>query len=83
MEMTFRQKVEEAEKQRVHLPANSLEKEIFGVYGFFAVKENKEECFYIGKATNMVGRLLGSGGHVHDYLCGHFNKLVPQTIRIS
>ena len=37
--MTFRQKVEEAEKQRVHLPANLLEKEIFGVYGFFAVKE--------------------------------------------
>lgn len=80
--MTFRQKVEEAEKQRVHLPANLLEKEIVGVYGFFAVKENKEAmCFYIGKATNMVGRLLGPEGHVHDYLYGYFNKLVPQTIR--
>ena len=44
--MTFRQKVEEAEKQRVHLPANLLEKEIFGVYGFFAVKENKKN-FYV------------------------------------
>ena len=82
MRMTAKQKIEDAEKQRIHLPDNLLEKEIVGVYGFFATKENKKSCcFYIGKATNVVSRLLGSKGHLHYYLNGNLNKLVPQKIK--
>lgn len=82
MRMTVKQKIEEAKKQRIHLPGNLLEEEIVGVYGFFRLKDNeKPYCFYIGKATNMVSRLLGSKGHLHYYLNGNFGKLVPQKIK--
>lgn len=80
--MTREQKIEEAKKQRIYLPDNILEKEIVGVYGFFATKGNEKYCFYIGKATNMVSRLLDSnGGHLHEYLNGKFIKLVPKKIK--
>lgn len=82
--MTNEEKIEEAKKQRIYLPDDLLGEKIVGVYGFFATKENdgKKICFYIGKATNMVSRLLGSSsGHVHCYLRGYFKGLVPQLIK--
>lgn len=80
--MTFEQKIEEAKKQRIYMPDNLLEKEIVGVYGFFATKGNERRCcFYIGKATNIVSRLLGAKGHLHYYLKGKFSKLVPGNIK--
>lgn len=81
MGMTYEQKIEEAKKQRIYLPDNLLGKNIVGVYGFFATNENEEKCFYIGKATNMLARLLSSKGHVHYYLYRHFGKLVPDRIK--
>lgn len=81
MRMKYEQKIEEAKKQRIHLPTNLLRKNIVGVYGFFATNENERLCFYIGKATNMASRLLASTGHVHYYLYGHFGKLVPDKIK--
>lgn len=82
MRMTLEQKMEEAKKQRIYLPDNLLEKEIVGVYGFFAAKENESRyCFYIGKATNLAARLLGCKGHLHYYLNGNFSRLVPGTIK--
>jgi hypothetical protein len=51
------------------------------VYGFFAIKDEVEECFYIGKATNMAGRILGaSDGHVYMYLQQNMTKFVPRKI---
>lgn len=81
MRMTYEKKIEEAKKQRIYLPDNLLERNIVGVYGFFATKGNKEQCFYIGKATNMLARLLSSKGHVHYYLYEYFGKLVPEKIK--
>ncbi len=81
MRMTYEKKIEEAKKQRIYLPTKLLGKNIVGVYGFFATKENERQCFYIGKATNMASRLLASKGHVHNYLYGYFGKLVPDKIK--
>ena len=51
------------------------------MYGFFAIKDEVEECFYIGKATNMAGRILGaSDGHVYMYLQQNMTKFVPRKI---
>lgn len=81
MGMTYEKKIEEAKKQRIYLPDNFLKKDIVGVYGFFATKEDERQCFYIGKATNMVSRLLSPEGHVHHYLYKHFDWLVPNKIK--
>ena len=81
--MTLEQKIKAAEEQRIHLLDELLGKEIAGIYGFFAVKENEDAyCFYIGRATNMVGRLFGcDGGHLHLFLKEDYEKLVPQKIK--
>lgn len=84
MRMTREQKIEEAKKQRIYLPDNVLKKQIVGVYGFFATKENERRCcFYIGKSTDIASRLLDSEfkGHLHYYLKGEFSKLVPKNIK--
>ena len=39
-----------------------------GVYGFFAIKENEEIPFYIGKSNDIFTRMFG--GHIYDYLRG-------------
>ena len=41
---------------------------IRGVYGFFAIKENEEIPFYIGKSNDIFTRMFG--GHIYDYLRG-------------
>lgn len=81
--MTLAQKIDKAKDMNINLPSRLLDNDkIVGVYGFFAVKEDKEEyCFYIGKSTNIASRLLDSdGGHVYQYIKGHCSKLVPQKI---
>lgn len=79
MGMTYEEKIEAAKKQRIYLPANLLGKNIVGVYGFFAINGNDKQCFYIGKTTNMLSRLLDE--HVHNYLYGYFDMLVPNRIK--
>ncbi|MGO2564706.1 MAG: hypothetical protein ACTH8E_02885 [Brochothrix thermosphacta] len=84
MGKTFKQKIDEAKNKGIKISDGLLECEnSVGVYGFFATKENKEEiCFYIGKSTNIVSRLLGSsGGHVYMYLNNDYSKVVPQKIK--
>ncbi|WP_195259257.1 hypothetical protein [Clostridium paraputrificum] len=82
MGKTLKQKIDEAKERGIHIPTDLLEDEnIVGVYGFFAIKEDEEYCFYIGKATNIAYRLLGSSnGHVYLYLNNNYSKLVPQKI---
>lgn len=81
--MTLEEKIIFAEKQRIHLMDELLGKDIVGVYGFFAVKGSEySNCFYIGKATNMVGRLFGSSrGHLHCFLNGRYDNLVAQKVK--
>ena len=80
--MTYREKISVARELKIHIPdALASGKAIVGVYGFFAIKDEVEECFYIGKATNMAGRILGaSDGHVYMYLQRNMTKFVPEKI---
>jgi hypothetical protein len=83
MRKTFKQKIGEAKRHGIEIP-DELESndKIVGVYGFFAIKKEVEYCFYIGKATNIAYRLLGSSkGHIFMYLNNNFSKLVPQKIK--
>ncbi len=82
MGKTLKQKKDEAEKEGIHIPADLLgDKNIVGIYGFFAIEKDEEHCFYIGKSTNIAYRLLGSSdGHVYLYLKKAYSKLVPQKI---
>lgn len=83
MRKTFKQKIDEANQQGIYIPDELVSNDnIVGVYGFFAIKEEEEYCFYIGKATNIANRLLGSSkGHIYMYLNNNFSKLVPQKIK--
>ena len=70
-----------ANERGIDLPLEMLERDIVAVYGVFAKKENEEFCIYVGKATNLRARLLGSSsGHVHLYLNNNVKKLVPKLI---
>ena len=80
--MTLNQKIEKAKQMGVYLPSGVEKKgNIVGVYGFFAIINDSEYCFYIGKATNLIGRLLNSNGHVYHYITGNTEKFVPKKIR--
>ena len=81
--MTYEEKISVAKKHSIDIPdVLAFGKAIVGVYGFFAIKDEVEECFYIGKATNMAGRILGaSDGHVYMYLQRNMTKFVPRKIR--
>lgn len=80
--MTYEEKISVAKKHSIDIPdVLASGKAIVGVYGFFAIKDEVEECFYIGKATNMAGRILGaSDGHVYMYLQRNMTKFVPEKI---
>lgn len=80
--MTYEEKISIAKKHSIDIPdVLASGKAIVGVYGFFAIKDEVEECFYIGKATNMAGRILGaSDGHVYMYLQQNMTKFVPGKI---
>lgn len=81
--MTLKQKIDKAEENRIHIPRDLLSEEnIVGIYGLFAIDTCYEYCFYIGKATNMASRLLGSSnGHIYLYLNESYSKLVPKKIK--
>jgi len=83
MRKTFKQKIDEANKQGIYIADELVSNgNIVGVYGFFAIKKEEEYCFYIGKSTNIAYRLLGSSkGHIYMYLNNDFSKLVPQKIK--
>ncbi len=58
MRKTLKQKFDEANKQGINVPSELISNDdIVGVYGFFAIKENEEYCFYIGKAINICNLL--------------------------
>ena len=82
--MTYKEKILAAKNEGIIIPdildIQTSGEVVVGVYGFFAIKDEVEECFYIGKATNMAGRILGSKGHVHMYLNNNMTKFVPQKI---
>ena len=80
--MTYEEKISIAKKHSIDIPdVLASGKAIVGVYGFFAIKDEVEECFYIGKATNMAGRILGaSDGHIYMYLQRNMTKFVPEKI---
>ena len=80
--MTIAQKIEKAKQMGIDLPKEIEKEDIVGIYGFFAVKEDERICFYIGKATNMAGRLLeSSGGHIYLFFKERYEKLVPGQIK--
>ena len=80
--MTYKEKISVARKRNIDIPdALASGEAIVGVYGFFAIAGEAEECFYIGKATNVAGRILGaSNGHVYMYLQQNMTKYVPRKI---
>ena len=81
MGMTNKQKVDMANERGIDLPLEMLERDIVAAYGVFAKKKNEEFCLYVGKATNLRARLLGSSsGHIHLYLNNNVEKLVPMLI---
>ena len=83
--MTYKEKILAAKNEGIIIPdildIQTSGEVVVGVYGFFAIKDEVEECFYIGKATNMAGRILGaSDGHVYMYLQRNMTKFVPEKI---
>jgi hypothetical protein len=80
MGMTYKEKLEEAKRRNITIPPEILEKDIVGVYKFFAILEDEKICFYIGKSTNIRERLLSSNGHIHLFF-KESEKLVPSEIK--
>lgn len=80
MGMTYKEKVEEAKMRNITIPPEILEKDIVGIYKFFATLEDKKICFYVGKSTNIRERLLSSNGHIHLFF-KNSEKLVPSKIK--
>lgn len=80
MRMTLAEKMEQADILGIKIPGELLEKEnVVGVYGFFAVKEKEEYCFYIGKTASMTNRILNE--HIHYYLNRDYAMLVAGKIK--
>lgn len=81
--MTYAQKIEAAKCVGITLPEDLLsENNIVGIYEFFRVKGHEEQCFYVGKSTDIAYRLLGaSRGHIHMYLKNDLSKIVPRKIK--
>lgn len=80
--MTNQEKINEALSRGISLPSEITDTHIVCVYGFFAIKNNEEKCFYIGKATDLNDRMLSSAnGHIHSFLRGDYKKLVPGLIK--
>lgn len=80
MGMTYKAKLEKAKMRNITIPSEILEKDIVGVYKFFAILEDEKVCFYIGKSTNIRERLLSSNGHIHLFFKDS-DKLVPSEIK--
>lgn len=78
--MTYKAKLEKAKMRNITIPSEILEKDIVGVYNFFAILEDEKICFYIGKSTNIRERLLSSNGHIHLFF-KESEKLVPSEIK--
>ncbi len=67
----FNKRIKKLEKINITIDSKLIPtKKIRGIYGFFAKKETKEYCFYIGKSNNIFIRLLGSNSHLNNYLRG-------------
>ncbi|HFI0918941.1 TPA: hypothetical protein ACGOYJ_001670 [Streptococcus suis] len=80
MGMTYKDKLEEAKMRNIAIPSEILDKDIVGLYKFFAILEDEKICFYIGKSTNIRERLLSSNGHIHLFF-KESEKLVPSKIK--
>lgn len=75
-------KYTEAKRCGVCLPQDVLKKNYVCVYGFFALKDDEEFCFYVGKATDLNDRMLSSNnGHIHKYINGFYSKTVPGLMK--
>ena len=80
--MTYEQKINMAKARGINISDVLLEnRNIVGIYKFFYYNDNEEICFYIGKSTDIIGRLFGSSdGHIYMYLKNNLSKLVPCKI---
>lgn len=80
--MTYEQKINMAKARGINISDVLLEnRNIVGIYKFFYYNDNEEICFYIGKSTDIIGRLFGSSdGHIYMYLKNNLSKLVPRKI---
>lgn len=65
----FAKRINKAKEMNIFVPEKlNPESKIRGIYGFFAVSEGKEECFYIGKSNNIFMRMFGKGStHIYGY----------------
>ena len=48
MGITYKSKLEKAKMRNITIPSEILEKDIVGVYKFFAILGDEKICFYIG-----------------------------------
>lgn len=82
MRMTYEEKIKKAHDCKIDIMYDfSKGENVVGIYKFFYYNQDEEYCFYIGKSTNIVDRLLGSSdGHIYMYLKKKFTKLVPKKI---
>ena len=81
MGMTYKEKLEKAKMANITIPSEILEKDIVGLYKFFAILEDEKICFYIGKSTNIRGRLFSSSkGHIHLFF-KESEDVVPSEIK--
>lgn len=68
-EKGFHKRVEEAKSLQIYVDDKiSLDSCIRGVYCFFAIKDDEEIPFYVGKANNIFMRMFK--GHVYNYCRG-------------
>lgn len=52
-------------KERIIIKDKIINSEIRGIYGIFVETEEKKECVYVGRATNIYSRLFsGSDAHL-------------------
>lgn len=80
--MTLEDKIKAAKNAGIHLTfEDKIEQNMVGVYEFFYILDRVRTCFYVGKSTDVMGRLFGSnGGHIYNYMSGRLDRLVPQKI---
>ena len=84
MIQTFNDRIAEAEGCHVFFPqdVDLIEKDyVRGVYGFFKSKDGEEECFYVGKTSNMRDRMIGPSGHITEFLHNRNKKIDPDNKR--
>ncbi|WP_416327808.1 hypothetical protein [[Eubacterium] hominis] len=78
-ENEFLKRIENAKSNNIFVQEEiNLDSHIRGVYGFFAIKDNEQIPFYVGKSINIFSRMFT--GHIYDYLRGVKNTDVQKRM---